>query len=223
MHNEKGQLFIVHLQIRSPFPRGRSTGDRFRLLLKSMFVSGRPDARRACRDILLLVLFEHSVYNQNVPTAFEVHCHDQKQKAPEQKHTQGDDCVYTDTALDAIVCDVNQYHAATEKYGRPFCNLVLRSIGISIRKLARKTGGIGCRYSSNTFLLYCPHQDDYEQLLRDFMTDVFAEKETADKVSLRFGVYVDAQQEADVEERFVRAITAADSVKGNPDVICGFV
>ena len=132
------------------------------------------------------------------------------------------DHIYRDTDLDAVVCDVNHFHAVNEKYGRQFCDLVLRSIGVAIRRLARKTGGIGCRLGGDTFLLYCPHRDDYEQLLGDFAADVFADQEMADRVSLRFGVYASAQQEPDVEERFVHAITAADSVKDHPGTICGF-
>ena len=132
------------------------------------------------------------------------------------------DHIYKETALDAIVCDVNQFHAVNEKYGRQFCDLVLRSIGVAIRRLARKTGGIGCRLGGDTFLLYCPHQDDYEQLLRDFMADVFAGKETADKVHMRFGVFADARQEPDIEERFKLAKIAADKVKNDQETICGF-
>ena len=132
------------------------------------------------------------------------------------------DHIYRDTALDAVVCDVNRFHAVNEKYGRQFCDLVLRSIGIGIKKLARETGGIGCRQGGDTFLLYCPHQDDYEQLLSGFMNDVFAEEETANRVSLRFGVFTDAQQEPDIEERFIRANIAADRVKDDPQQPCGF-
>ncbi|MBR0366856.1 MAG: diguanylate cyclase, partial [Clostridia bacterium] len=132
------------------------------------------------------------------------------------------DHIYRDTALDAIVCDVNQFHAVNEKYGRQFCDLVLRSIGIGIRKLARRTGGIGCRQGGDTFLLYCPHQDDYEQLLRDFMDDVLTVEDAADKIRLRFGVFNDARREADVEGRFIRANIAADRVKDDPQQVCGF-
>ena len=132
------------------------------------------------------------------------------------------DHIYKDTALDAIVCDVNRFHAVNEKYGRPFCDHVLRSIGISIRKLARRTGGIGCRQGSDTFLLYCPHRDDYEQLLRDFLDGLFTERETADRIRLRFGVFADAQQEADIEERFTRASIAAERVRDDPERLCGF-
>lgn len=132
------------------------------------------------------------------------------------------DHLYKDTVLDAVVCDVNHFHAVNKQYGKQFSDHVLRSVGISIRKLARKTGGIGCRQGGDTFLLYCAHQDDYEQLFREFLADVFSEKEMAEKVSLRFGVFVDAKQEPDVDERFVRAEIAADRIEDDPQTICGF-
>ena len=98
----------------------------------------------------------------------------------------------------------------------------MRSIGNNIRKLARETGGIGCRQGGDTFLLYCPHQDDYEQLLRGFLSDVFADAEISERIHLRFGVFADARQETDIEERFTRAKIAADRVKDDPQRICGF-
>ncbi len=132
------------------------------------------------------------------------------------------DHIYRDTVLDAVVCDVNRFHAANKQYGRQFGDHVLRSIGNNIRKLARETGGIGCRQGGDTFLLYCPHQDDYERLFGGFSSDVFADEEIADKVRLRFGVFADARQEPDTEERFIRAKIAADRVKDDPQRICGF-
>lgn len=125
-------------------------------------------------------------------------------------------------AFDAIACNVNQLYVINEKYGRQFGDLVLRSIGIAINKLARKTGGIGCRKEGDAFLLYIPHQDDYDRLIRKILDDAFGESETAERVSLRFGVYANAHLEPDVEERFVRAETAADSVKEDPGNTCGF-
>ena len=47
-------------------------------------------------------------------------------------------------------------------------------------------------------------------------------RELADKLHMRFGVFSNAQQEADIEERFVRAKIAADRVKDDPQVICGY-
>ncbi len=129
---------------------------------------------------------------------------------------------YRGSALDALVCDIKHFHSINEQYGRQFGDLVLRDIGINFRKLARKTGGIGCRQNADTFLLYCPHRDDYEQLIEKFNSDLFVEKETADKVSLRFGVFKNANQESDIEKRFSRAKVAADIVANDLDAVCGF-
>ena len=82
--------------------------------------------------------------------------------------------------------------------------------------------GISCRREGGTFLLFCPHQDDYEHLLKKFTEDLFAEKETSSKVTLRFGIFTYSQKEPDIEERFARAKIAADSVKNDSQKICGF-
>ena len=132
------------------------------------------------------------------------------------------DHLYKDTALDAVVCDVSQFHAINKQYGRQFGDRVLRSIGTALRKLARETGGISCREEDDTFLLYCPHQENYEQLISGFLSDVFAGKEFADKVSIRFGIFTDAKQMESMEERFEYAKIAADRVKNDPEKICGF-
>ena len=125
-------------------------------------------------------------------------------------------------AFDALVCDVNRFHSVNELYGRQFGDLVLRSIGISFRKLARKTGGIACRERGDTFLLYCPHRDDYEQLLKKFMKDLYVEEDTSEKVELRFGVFVNAEQETEIEDRFACAKIAANNIIDNPEMNCGY-
>ena len=128
-----------------------------------------------------------------------------------------------EAAFDALACDINQFHWVNEQYGRSFGDLALHNIGSGIRQLARKTGGIGCRTGGDTFLLYCPHRNDYEQLLRKFTDEVFVEKEMTEKVHLRFGVFLRAGKEPDIEERFTRARAAADSVGNDPQKICGYV
>ena len=54
------------------------------------------------------------------------------------------------------------------------------------------------------------------------MSEIDADKEIAENISIRFGVFTDAQQTEDVEERFYRAKVAADKVKNDPEAICGF-
>ena len=132
------------------------------------------------------------------------------------------DHLYRETALDAVACVVNRFQSVSKQYGRQFTEKVLRRIGAGLKKLARQTGGISCREEDDTFLLYCPHQDNYAQLISGFLSDVFSGEEFADKVSIRFGVLSGAQQTDDIKERFECARTAADSVKNDPERNCGF-
>ena len=132
------------------------------------------------------------------------------------------DHLFGNSTLDALVCDVNRFHIANRELGRQFSDHLLREIGIGMRKLARKTGGISCREGGDTFLLYCQHQDDYVTLLNEFQSELFADERIADNIRIRFGVYADAGREADIEERFERARTAADGVRNDPYTICGF-
>lgn len=82
---------------------------------------------------------------------------------------------------------------------------------------------INCQtVEGDTFLLYCPHQDDYDQLIEAFLADLFVEEATSSKVTLRFGVFANAQREPDVEERFFRARIAANSVEDDPKTLYGF-
>ncbi|MDO4804137.1 MAG: diguanylate cyclase [Lachnospiraceae bacterium] len=132
------------------------------------------------------------------------------------------DHLFKDTALDAVVCDVNKFHSANKQYGRQFGDHVLRDIGAYMNKLARETSGISCRESGDTFLLYCQHQDDYETILKEFLSDLYAEEKIADNINVRFGVFANAGQEPDMEERFERARIAAEKVRNDPEKICGY-
>ena len=132
------------------------------------------------------------------------------------------DHLYKGTALDAMACDVNKFHSVNKLYGRQFGDKVLHSIGTGLKKLARETSGISCREKDDTFLLYCPHQSNYEQLINEFMSDALEGEEISDKVSVRFGVFTDAQQAEDIEERFEYAKIAAERVKNDPERKCGF-
>jgi hypothetical protein len=59
-------------------------------------------------------------------------------------------------------------------------------------------------------------------LIDEFLSDAFSGKDIADKVSVRFGVFTDAQRAEDIEDRFEYARIAADRVKNDPERKCGF-
>ena len=127
------------------------------------------------------------------------------------------DHIHQDTMLDAIVCDVDRFHAVNKQYGRQFGDRVLRDVGTHLQKLARQTTGIACRQEGDTFLLYCVHQEDYEQLFAELVDEVLREEHMAERVTLRFGVFVHAQQVEDIEDRFACAKIAADRIKDDPN------
>ncbi|MBR3316575.1 MAG: diguanylate cyclase, partial [Atopobiaceae bacterium] len=123
------------------------------------------------------------------------------------------DHLYENAILDAVACNVNGLHSINRHHGRQFGDFVLQTLGISLRKLARRIGGMGCGQTGDAFLLYCPHQEDYEQLLHELLLDVFSNEEFSDELSIRFGVFANARQEPSIEERFVCAKIAAEKVR----------
>lgn len=119
---------------------------------------------------------------------------------------------YKGSSFDAAICSVDQFHALQEEEGKQFGNLLIRSIGMAVSKYTRKTGGIGCRREGAAFLIYCPHRDDCIQLLRDSLADLLGEDERALGIKLNIGVYTDAQQESDIEDRFIHAGSSVQSI-----------
>ena len=126
---------------------------------------------------------------------------------------------YTDMPMDAIVVDINRFHMVNERYGKQFGDLVLQKLGTRIRLLAREVGGVGGRRGSDTFLLYCPHLEDYEARLEELSDDLLDNEDESSRISLRMGVYSNADKNLDIERRFDRAKIAADTIKNTPQKI----
>ena len=59
-------------------------------------------------------------------------------------------------------------------------------------------------------------------MINGFLSDVFSEKDIADKIGVTFGVFTDARQTENIEDRFEYAKIAADRVKNDPERNCGF-
>ena len=54
------------------------------------------------------------------------------------------------------------------------------------------------------------------------MSDILADEEIRERVDLKFGIYANAQQEPDLEERFLRADLAAGKVKNDLERLFAF-
>ncbi|MBQ6376743.1 MAG: EAL domain-containing protein [Lachnospiraceae bacterium] len=116
--------------------------------------------------------------------------------------------------MDALMLDVNHFHMINERYGKSYGDTILRRIGERVRKISREIGGIGCHKAADTFLIYCPHKEDYTELLEKASAGLAGDSGSATRVRLRLGVYPEVDKKIDIERRFDRAKIASDSVRG---------
>lgn len=116
---------------------------------------------------------------------------------------------------DAIVFDVNHFHMINERYGKAYGDRLLCHIADRIREVTKEHGGIVSRKEADTFMIYCPHRDDYEDMLEIVSTGTFDEESGSARIHLRMGVYSVVDKSLDIEMRFDRAKTAADTVHGS--------
>ena len=115
--------------------------------------------------------------------------------------------------MDAIVVDVHHFRMIVERYGKAYGDQVLRRIGERVREMVRDNGGIVCRREADTFLVYCPHREDYQAIIDNASIGLAGSEVSANRVRLRMGVYAHADKRIEMERRFDRAKMAADSMR----------
>ena len=117
--------------------------------------------------------------------------------------------------MDAVVVDINHFRMINERYGRAYGDDVLFRIGDQVRDIVKDSGGIVCRMEADTFLVYCPHREDYQDILDRASVNLQDDGTGENRVRLRMGVYYNVDKSIDMERRFDRAKMAADQVKDN--------
>ncbi len=120
---------------------------------------------------------------------------------------------YHEMPMDAIVLDVNHFRMLNERYGKQYGDSVLARIGKRVRQISREIGGVCCRRTADTFLSYCPHNEDYESILDKASEDLVDEEVSKNRVRLRLGVYAQVDKSLQIERRFDYAKMAANTVK----------
>ena len=94
----------------------------------------------------------------------------------------------SETAMDAMVVDINHFHMINERHGKDYGDEVLRRIAGRLAEMVEPQGGIVCRRESDTFLVYCPHRADYKEML-EYASEGAAGEDSLDKrIRLRMGV-----------------------------------
>ena len=121
------------------------------------------------------------------------------------------DTFHKDLSTDAVVVDINHFHVINERYGRAFGDALLKRVGSMIKEHVEESGGIVCRKEADTFMIYCPHREDYTSLMKHLAEDASEDSH----LLVRMGIYSDTDKSIDMEHRFDRAKSAADTVKNN--------
>ena len=118
--------------------------------------------------------------------------------------------------MDAILLNVNHFHIINERHGKEYGNTVLCRIADRILSVVKKKGGYACRLEGDTFLIYCRHGLDYEELLESVSVDLYEDSaDSNNRVRMRMGVYPLVDRNIDIERRFDRAKMAADTGRKN--------
>ena len=123
------------------------------------------------------------------------------------------DLYHREQAMDAIVLDINHFHMINERYGKPYADGILKGIAKNLLAAVSPAGGMVCRREGDTFLIYCPHREEYASLLEQAAKNT--EGQSQSHVRLRMGVYSEADKSIDIERRFDRAKLAADTLRGS--------
>ena len=117
---------------------------------------------------------------------------------------------------DAVVMDVNHFRMINERYGKAFADEVLRRIGIAVKAFVKQNGGVACRREADRFLVYCPHRMDYTALADEVAAA--AGGGMKGKIRIRLGVYSGVDKSIEMEQRFDRAKSAADTIRNSYNV-----
>ena len=125
------------------------------------------------------------------------------------------DLYHKDTPTDAIMLNINRFHALNDRYGKRYGDAVLQQVAEHAREAIREMGGIIGRSEADSFLIYCPHCDDYDAILEKASISMSADRQNENRIHVRMGVYANVDKALDIERRFDRAKMAADTVRGN--------
>ena len=125
------------------------------------------------------------------------------------------DQYHKEDPMDALIVDINRFHLIVDRYGRIRANQILKHVGRNLRDTVQQTGGIVGRREEDIFMIYCPHRDDYSDMLAFAVKGIEDENGNAGKIRLRMGVYRNVDKSVGVEQRFDRAKAAADQLRGN--------
>lgn len=130
------------------------------------------------------------------------------------EYAQLEERYHPDRESDAIVINSDRFHLVNELYGRDFGDEILKAIAQGIDNILENSKGIACRAEADTFMIYCPHITDYDELM-DKICSVLSDMSVNPRVRLRMGVYPNADKSLTIEQRFDKATSVCNTLRGN--------
>jgi len=125
------------------------------------------------------------------------------------------DKYHPSTDMDALCFDVDHFHVLNERFGMAKGDEILKKIACCLTSVFSEQDCVICRKIADTFLVYCPHHDDYTEIVEKIMASC---SEFATTIKLRLGVYASCDKKIDIQVRFARAKIAADKIRNNYSV-----
>ena len=107
---------------------------------------------------------------------------------------------------DALILDIRHFHIINDRFGVRYGDMVLKNVADKLREVINQLDGIVCRKEEDTFMIYCPHQDNYSFILDKL-------KELDSSIIYRIGIYEYVDKDVDVSIRFDRAKLASDKIR----------
>ena len=118
---------------------------------------------------------------------------------------------HPETAMDAVVMDIDRFHSVNALNGRSFGDLVLRTLGSEIRAVAEENHGIAGRFEADHFDICCRHLEDPRGVY-DRLQARIDDLAPAAGIRLRMGV-MPGPVNMDTVQMFDRARTACSMAK----------
>ena len=112
--------------------------------------------------------------------------------------------------MDAVVIKIEHFHLINELFGVVYAKKILRHVGETIKGILRDIKGVGCRAEDNEFLIYCPHQNNYNAMA-NIIINGLPELFDMPNAYLGMGVCTVQYNDISIEKRFERAKKACES------------
>ena len=128
-----------------------------------------------------------------------------------KKYSQQFDSLFPKLDKDMLSISINRFQLINELYGKEFADQILLAISNQLTRFIANCNGLVGKDAESTFMVYCEHHDNYEQL-PDKLNEAIKEVAKEVNVSLRIGVYPFVNPELDKEIVLDRTKSTADGL-----------